>query len=128
MDDKGKPVEWVGSTRKDIQRLPPRVRKQFGLALFIAQAGDRSPKAKPLSGFGGAAVVEIMESFDTDTYRAIYTVRFQEAIYVLHIFQKKSHRGIQTPQKDIELVRDRLKQAEAMHNEWIQLGGTTNEL
>ena len=108
--------------------MPPRVRKQFGLALFIAQAGDRSPKAKPLSGFGGAAVVEIVESFDTDTYRAIYTVRFQEAIYVLHIFQKKSHRGIQTPQKDIELVRDRLKQAEAMHNEWIQLGGTTNEL
>ena len=67
-----KPVEWVGSSRKDIQDLPPRIRRQFGLALLKAQEGDRSPKAKPLSGFGGASVVEVVENFDTDTYRAIY--------------------------------------------------------
>ena len=95
--------------RKDIQDLPPRIRKQFGLALLKAQEGDRSPKAKPLSGFGGASVVEVVENFDTDTYRAIYTVRFQEAVYVLHVFQKKSRQGIQAPVKDLEMVRTRLK-------------------
>ena len=124
-----KPVERVGSSRKDIQDLPPRIRKQFGLALFKAQEGDRSPKAKPLSGFGGASVVEVVENFDTDTYRAIYTVRFQEAVYVLHVFQKKSRQGIQTPAKDLEVVRARLKQAEAMHAEWVRASrGNTNEL
>ncbi len=123
-----KPVEWVGSSRKDIQSLPPRVRKQFGLALFKAQVGDRSPKAKPLSGFGGASVIEVVENFNTDTYRAIYTVRFQEAVYVLHVFQKKSRQGIQTPAKDIELVRARLKQAEVMYAEWMNSPkGNTDE-
>jgi len=128
MDDTEKPVEWVGSSRKDIQDLPRRVRKQFGLALLAAQVGDRSPKAKPLSGFGGASVIEVVENYDTDTYRAIYTVRFQEAVYVLHVFQKKSRQGIQTPQKEMELVRSRLKQAEAMHADWIKAArGEANE-
>lgn len=123
-----KPVEWVGSSRKDIQDLPSRFRKKFGLALLAAQAGDRSPKAKPLSGFGGASVIEVVENYDTDTYRAIYTVRFQEAIYVLHVFQKQSRQSIQTPQKEIELVRSRLKQAEAMHADWIKAArGEANE-
>jgi len=90
--------------------------------------GDRSPKAKPLSGFGGASVIEVVENYDTDTYRAIYTVRFQEAVYVLHVFQKKSRQGIQTPQKEMELVRSRLKQAEAMHADWIKAArGEANE-
>ena len=129
MEETEKPVEWVGSSRKDIQSLPPRICKQFGLALFQAQLGSRSPKAKPLSGFGGASVLEIVENFDGDTYRAIYTVRFQEVIYVLHVFQKKSRHGIQTPQKDMDLVRVRLKQAETMYAEWINsAGGTTDEL
>jgi len=129
MDDREKPVEWVGSSRKDIQDLPPRIRKQFGLALLAAQAGGRSPKAKPLSGFGGASVIEVVENHDTDTYRAIYTVRFQEAVYVLHVFQKKSRQGVQTPQKEMELVRSRLKQAEVMHAEWVRAArGEANEL
>ncbi len=128
MDDTEKPVQWVGSSRKDIQDLPPRVRKQLGLALLAAQTGDRSPKAKPLSGFGGASVIEVVENYDTDTYRAIYTVRFREAIYVLHVFQKKSRQGSQTPQKELDLVRSRLKQAEAMHAEWLKAaGGELNE-
>ncbi len=109
----------MGSSRKDIQDLPQPIRSKFGLALFKAQLGDRSPHAKTLSGFGGASVIEIVENFDTDTYRAIYTIRFQEAIYVLHVFQKKSRQGIQTPQKELDLIRDRLKQAEDMHRQWL---------
>ncbi len=128
MEDTEKPVEWVGSSRRDIQDLPPRVRKQFGLALLAAQGGGRSPKAKPLSGFGGASVIELVENYDTDTYRAVYTVRFQEVIYVLHVFQKKSKQGIQTPKKEIEIVRSRLKQAEAMYADWLKVTrGETNE-
>jgi len=76
----------VGRVIPQRHTKPARVRKQFGLALFKAQVGDRSPKAKPLSGFGGASVIEVVENFNTDTYRAIYTVRFQEAVYVLHVF------------------------------------------
>ncbi len=127
MEDTEKPVEWVGSSRRDIQDLPPRVRKQFGLALLAAQGGGRSPKAKSLSGFGGASVIELVENYDTDTYRAVYTVRFQEVSYVLHVFQKKSKQGIQTPKKEIEMVRSRLKQAEAMYAEWLKAAKETNE-
>ena len=129
MEDTEKPVEWVGSSRRDIQDLPPRVRKQFGLALLAAEGGGRSPKAKPLSGFGGASVIELLvENYDTDTYRAVYTVRFQEVIYVLHVFQKKSKQGIQTPKKEIEMVRSRLKQAESMYADWLKAAEETNEL
>lgn len=124
-----KPVEWVGSSRKDLQDLPREVRQPFGSALYEAQVGKRSRDAKPLSGFGGASVLEIIENFDSDTYRAIYTVRFAEVVYVLHVFQKKAKQGIQTPQKELDLVRTRLKQAEEMYAEFLKAKkGTINEL
>lgn len=84
----------------------------------MAQNGTKHPKAKPLRGFGGASVLEIVDEFDTDAYRAVYTVRFEEAVYVLHCFQKKSTSGIKTPKKDLDLVDSRLKEAQRRHEEW----------
>jgi len=85
------------------------------LALYVAQLGDTAPDAKPLKGFGGAGVLELVEDYRGDTFRAVYTVRLAASIYVLHVFQKKSKRGIATPQKEIELIRARLEWAEQMH-------------
>lgn len=110
-----KDVCWVGSSKKDLQQLPKQVRRVFGLALWEAQAGRKHPDAKPLRGFGGAGVLEVVEDFSGSTYRAVYTVRFEAAIYVLHVFQKKSKQGIATPQQDLELIRSRLRDVEAMH-------------
>ncbi len=115
-----KPVVWVGSSRKDIQDMPAKVRRLFGTALDEAQQGNKPLSAKPLHGFGGANVLEIVENYNSDAYRAIYTIRFEEAVYVLHVFQKKSRQGIQTPQRDLELVRSRLQQAEEMHLKYVQ--------
>lgn len=91
----------------------------FGFALFLAQTGQRPPDAKPLKGFG-AGVVELVDDHDGDTYRAVYTVRLGSAIYVLHAFKKKSKRGIKTPKQDIDLIKQRLKVAEAHHAEHDQ--------
>ncbi len=91
------------------------MRKVFGVALFAAQTGVTPPEAKPLKDFGGASVLELVEDYDRGTYRAVYTVRFAEKIYVLHAFQKKSKRGISTPEHDIELIRERLKTAQRMN-------------
>ena len=107
-----KPVIWIGSSRDDIRGLPPDVRRGFGRALRIAQEGDRAACAKPLREFPGAGVLEIIEDYDSDTYRAFYTVRFANAIYLLHVFQKKSTHGIKTSRKDIDLVKTRLSAAE----------------
>lgn len=107
-----KRVDFVGSSRRDIQEFPEEVRQDIGYALFEAQSGGKSASAKPLRGFGGAGVLEIVENFDGDTYRVVYTVRFEKVIYVLHCFQKKSKRGIKTPAQDIDLIRQRLKMAE----------------
>jgi len=107
-----KPVYWVGSSKKDLKEMPEDVQDVFGYALQQAQSGKKHPDAKPLKGFGGAGVLEVVEDFDSDTYRAVYTVKFGDAVYVLHCFQKKSTKGIETPQKDIELIRNRLKAAE----------------
>lgn len=93
-----------------------------------AQEGRRPQNAKPLRGYGGGSVVEVVESFDTDAYRAVYTVRYEEAVYVLHVFQKKSHRGSETPLRDLELIRTRLQQAEEMHLRYEQQEGGINEL
>ena len=90
-------VRWVGSSRKDVRSFPREVRRDIGKALFAAQRGECDPAAKPLRGFGGASVVEILADFRGDTWRAVYTVRFSEAIYVLHVFPKKSKKGIATP-------------------------------
>ena len=104
---------WVGSSRKDIREMPEEVRDTFGFALFLAQQGQKHEQAKPLRGFGSAGVLEVVESDRGGTYRAVYTVRFANAVYVLHCFQKKSKSGIATTQQDIDLIKSRLKLAEA---------------
>ena len=103
---------WIGSSRKDMQRLEPLVRREFGLELFAAQCGEMPPSAKPLKGFSGAGVLELVGDDRGGTYRAVYTVKFHDALYVLHVFQKKSKSGIATPERDIELIRERLKRAQ----------------
>jgi phage-related protein len=112
-----KPIVWMGSSREDLKAFPEQVRRDIGQALYAAQQGETDPAAKPLKGFGGANVMEIVDQHDTNTYRAVYTVKFAGRIYVLHAFQKKSKKGIATPQKDIELIRQRLAAAERHHKE-----------
>jgi phage-related protein len=102
---------WIGSSRRDMRALPLGVRRAFGLALFAVQCGETPPTAKPLKGFGGAGVVELIETDRGGTYRAVYTVRFASGVYVLHVFQKKSKRGATTPRQEVDLVRNRLRQA-----------------
>ena len=114
-DDIVKPLEFLGSSRKDLKAMPDAVRRTFGTALYLAQTGEKSAKAKPLKGFRGAGVLEIVEEYNTDSYRAVYTVRFAEAIYVLHVFQKKSRSGIATASRDLDLIKTRLKEAEEMY-------------
>ena len=109
------PVRWIASSLRDLRGFPPDVRDAFGFALYLAQVGDKHIAAKPLKGFGGAGVLEVVEDHDGDTYRAVYTVRFASAVYVLHAFQKKSRSGARTSRMDIDLVRKRLKLAEERH-------------
>lgn len=92
--------------------MPEEVQDTFGFALHLAQHGGKHPQTKPLKGFGGAGVLEVVENFDGNTYRAVYTVRFGAAIYVLHCFQKKSTKGIQTPQPEIAMIKARFVAAE----------------
>ena len=115
-----RPLFWVGSSRRDLRSFPKTVRTTFGQALYDAQTGNRHPDAKPLRGFGGAGVLEVVEDHDGNTYRAVYTVRFAGVVYVLHAFQKKSKSGRKTPQSEIDKVRRRLKDAEQDYAEWIQ--------
>ena len=112
-----KSLIWIGSSKKDLMALPPGVRKFFGHALDFAQRGEQHGAAKPLKGFGGAGVVEIVEDDASGTYRAVYTVKFAEAVFVLHCFQKKSKSGIATPKEDMDIIRARLKAAEALAKE-----------
>ena len=112
-----KPLEWISSSYKDLLALPSDVRRTFGYALSLAQAGDQHDTAKVLKGFGGAGVLEVVENAIGGTYRAIYTVKFDEAVFVLHCFQKKSKRGVATPKEDIAIIRVRLKVAEARAKE-----------
>src|SRR5438094_4203531 len=104
-----KPVHWMASSRNDIRKFPKGVRLTFGQALFDAQTGKKHPNAKPLKGFGGAAVLEVVEDESGGTYRAIYTVKFEGIVYVLHTFQTKSKAGTRTPSAEIAKVRSRLK-------------------
>jgi phage-related protein len=117
MDEAIKPVIWIGSALRDLRSLPEQVRRDIGQALYTAQKGETDPAAKPLKGFGGARVMEIVENDRGGTYRAVYTVQFGDAIYVLHVFQKKSKRGIATPKQDIDLIRRRLAEAERDFNQ-----------
>ncbi len=94
---------------EDLKEFPEEVRGEVGYALYLAQTGSRHPNAKPLKGFGGARVLEIVEDYAGDTYRAVYTVKLAGIVYVLHAFQKKSKQGIATPKRDIDLIKERLK-------------------
>ena len=117
-----KPLDFIGSSRAGLKEFPNEVKQDIGYALFEAPKGQKSEAAKPLKGFGGAGVLEIIERFDGDTYRAVYTVKFREVIYVLHCFQKKSRSGIKTPQQEIELIQRRLKAAEEDYKAHYQRG------
>lgn len=111
-----KPLHWMGSALKEVRRFPAEVRRTVGFALGAAQFGGKHPAAKPWKG-KGPGVLEIVKDFDGDTFRAVYTLRFVRAVYVLHAFQKKSPHGIKTRQADIDLVHERLKMAEKDYNE-----------
>ncbi|SRR6266851_9891969 len=108
---KTKPVRWIASSLKDLCGFPPEARRAVGYALYFAQMGDKHPSAKPLKGFGGAGVLEIVEDYDGNTFRVVYTVKFSEAVYVLHAFQKKSKKGVRTPKQKMDLIKDRLRRA-----------------
>jgi phage-related protein len=110
-----RPLKWVGSSKDDLRGFPDRVRKEMGYALYLAQIGMKAPKARPLRGFGGAGVLEVVEDYDGDAYRAVYAVKFRGMVFVLHAFQKKSRRGIQTPLHEIERLRVRLQLAADMY-------------
>lgn len=112
-----KPVHWVGSTLKDVRQFPEDVRSEVGYSLYLAQKGDKGINAVPMVGFGGAKVLEVVIDSDGDTYRAVYTVKFARAIYVLHAFQKKSKKGVGTPKPDMHLITKRLKDAEAHYKQ-----------
>jgi phage-related protein len=112
MPDVVKPVDWIGSSYKDFRTFPDMVQDAMGYALYRAQIGKSHESAKPLKGFGGAGVVELVEDYRSDTYRAVYTVRFSGVIYVLHAFQKKAKKGIETPRHEMDVIRRRLRAAE----------------
>jgi len=112
---KPKELVWVASSLKDLRAFPEDVRQVMGFALYLAQTGGKHVAAKPLRGYRGAGVLEVVDVHDGDTYRTVYTVRFSDVIYVLHAFQKKSKRGIATPKHDIDLVNSRLELAREIH-------------
>ena len=107
-----RPLLWVSSSRKEIGAFPAHVQETFGFQLYLAQTGQHPPAAKVLRGLG-SGVVELVEAYDGDAYRTVYTVRFETAVYVLHCFKKKSKSGIKTPQTDIDLIKRRLRDAES---------------
>jgi phage-related protein len=112
-----KSLGWIGGSKKDLMDFPIAVRKFFGHALDFAQRGDKHAAAKVMKGFGGAGVLEVVEDDIGGTYRAVYTVKFEEAVFVLHCFQKKSKSGISTPKEDMDIIRARLKVAEVLAKE-----------
>jgi phage-related protein len=113
-----KPLFWVGSSKKDLLQLPDAVQDEFGHALYVVQEGFMPATAKTLKGFSGAGVLELVENYDGGTYRAVYTVKFENGIYVLHCFQKKSKSGIATPKQDMDLIKARLRQVQEEHERW----------
>jgi phage-related protein len=107
-----KPVTWVGTSLKDLRKFPAPVQDVVGYALYLAQTGGKHADAKVLSGFGGAGVLEVIKDYRGDTFRAVYTLKYAGTVYVLHAFQKKSKAGRATPRRDMELIRQRLREAE----------------
>ncbi len=112
-----KPVIWVGASRKDLREFPEPVQDHMGYALYVAQRGGKHCDAKVLIGFGGAGVVEVVKDYRGDTFRAVYTLRFAGTVFVLHAFQKKSKTGRETPRREIELIKQRLREAEQIAKE-----------
>ncbi len=112
-----KPVHWIASSKRNLMSFPTIIRREAGHSLYLAQKGDKGVNAVPMVGFGDASVIEVVMNEMAGTFRAIYTVRFQHAIYVLHAFQKKSKTGISTPQTDLDLVKRRFKVAKDHHKE-----------
>ena len=112
---KVKPIVWIGSSKADFLEFPDEVKDLAGYALYVAQRGGKHERAKPLFGFGGAGVLEIVADHRGDTFRTVYTVRLADRVYVLHAFQKKSKSGIKTPKAEIELLKARLRRAEQEH-------------
>lgn len=107
-----KRVDFIGPSLDDLKKFPEELRQDIGYSLYQAQRGEKPASAKPLKGFIGAGVLEIVENCSSGTYRVVYTVRFEKVIYVLHCFPKKSRHGIKTPQQEIDLIKQRLKEAE----------------
>lgn len=107
-----KPLVWIGSSLDDMRAFPDEVKQVMGYGLYLAQMGGKHPDAKPLKSFGGSVVLELIDDFKGDTYRAVYTVKFHDLVYVLHAFQKKAKHGIATPKQEIELVKARLRRAQ----------------
>lgn len=116
LDQAMQDVKWIGDSREQLRRFPKPAREMIGEALRIAQTGGKHQRAKPLIGVG-SGVFEITARYDTNTYRTVYTVKLGENIYVLHVFQKKSTRGIRTPKKEIDLIKQRLRMAREMEAE-----------
>jgi phage-related protein len=116
-----RPLLWIGSSKRDYGDFPAAVQDSFGFEIFLVQTGQHPPSAKPLKGLG-RGTVELIDDFEGDTYRAVYTVRFHEAVYVLHAFKKKSKRGSETPKRDVELIKRRLRDAESDHAERFKQG------
>ena len=115
-----RPLFWVGSALEEVRSFPLGVRRLVGFALYLAQMGGKHMDAKPLRGFGGAGVLEVVEDHHGDTYRAVYTVKLAGAVYVLHAFQKKSKKDVQTPKRHLDLVKERLRRAEEHYREWLR--------
>jgi len=113
---------WIGDSLKKIRQFPKEVKQEIGFALSLVEIGERPDGARPLSGFGSAKVLEIRADHDGDTYRAVYTVKFESAIYVLDAFQKKSSSGIKTPDHIVQRIRTRLKRAEEIDQEEMRKG------
>lgn len=111
MSSQPKRLMWIGSSKKDLVAMPEDVQDVFGFALHLAQTGEKHDKTKPLKGYGGAGVLEVVERDSDGTYRAVYTVKYGDAVYVLHCFQKKSSKGIATPKPEMNVINERLKAA-----------------
>lgn len=118
-----KPVLWIKAAKNALMDMPENVITDIGYSLYQAQLGEHPDIAKPLQGFGGANVLELVANHDSDTYRVVYTVRFADAIIVIHAFQKKSKQGVKTPKQEIDLIHERLKRAEDLYREWKAKGG-----
>ena len=123
MDAQNKPLFWIGSSLDDLREFPENVMRVMGFALRRAQDGGKHVSAKPLKGFGGAGVMEVVEDDEGNTYRAVYTVKFSGVVYVLHAFKKKSTKGISTPKHEIDLIKERLKCAEEHYSDWCKERG-----